>query len=101
MREDRRKDKRAPWGFVVFTDSFLSGWGHADGGRSLYALAVANDDEATTVLRAGARRTDMKRGRLVRTLRNVKMGPRDHMAIVDRHEAARWYQANGFAEVTP
>lgn len=101
MIVDARTDgAAAPWGFVVFTDSFLSGWGQAEGGRSLYALAVSSPEEADTVLASGKRRTDMKRGRIVRTFKGLCKGTRerDHLMIVDRGEASRWYEPNGFAD---
>lgn len=88
------------WGFVVFTDTFMSGWGGAEGGRSLYALEVASEDEAYIVLASGKRRSEMKRGRVVRTLEALTRTLRtaDHLAIVDRGTASRWYQVDGFAE---
>jgi len=91
--EDRRGDTTTePWGYVVFTDRFMSGWGRAPC-RSLYALAVS-EREAAAVLRYGAGRGDMARGRvlhgLARLLRTVRRG--DHLAIEDRAAAERWYR---------
>ncbi len=94
---DRRSDESVPWGFVVFTDSFMSGWGGAQGGRSLYALAVCSPKEAETVLASGKHRTEMKRGRLVTALPRLRAG--DHLSITDREESPRWYEVDGFAEV--
>ena len=94
---DERADKSAV-GYVVFTDSFLSGWGGADGGRSLYAIAVSGgpltSNECITVMRNGKARTDMKRGRYVRKL--PRLGARDHLTIVDQSVAPRWYQPGAF-----
>jgi len=96
---DERTDKSAV-GYVVFTDSFMSGWGHAEGGRSLYALAVSGgpltSDECITVLRNGKDRSEMKRGRYVRKL--PRLGPKDHMSVVDKTIAPRWYVPGAFAE---
>lgn len=92
--EDRRSDKTSGVMFVVFTDSFLSEWGKAENGRSLYILACSNSNEAYTVLANGKRRSDMKRGRICRTLPRFKST--DHVAIVDREVASRWYEENGF-----
>jgi hypothetical protein len=90
---DRRKDKTEPWAFVVFTDSFMSGWGHGCPRRSLYALAVVSPVEAEVVLANGKARPEMKRGRIGWLPR---LRPGDHLAVVDRHEANRWYQKGGF-----
>lgn len=77
------------WGFVVFTDSFMSGWGGAANGRSLYALEVSSPSVAELVLANGKRRSEMKRGRIVRFrkggwLPNCRINPGDHLSIVDR-----------------
>lgn len=98
MVKDDRKDKSAAAGYVVFTDKFMSGWGHADGGRSLYAVACASTDEVYTVLANGNARTDMIRARHVRTLRNVRVGRRDSLQIVNREDARRWYVPGAFAK---
>jgi hypothetical protein len=96
---DRRENvdfSNPPYGFCVFTDSFMSGWGGAEGGRSLYAVAVANDDEACTVLNNGKDRSEMKRGRFVLTLANVRLGARDHLSITDRESARPWFDCGAF-----
>lgn len=88
------------WGYVVFTDSFMSGWGGAAKGRSLYALAVSSPAEAETVIASGKRRSEMKRPRIFRDrgrmLRSMK--PNDHLSIADIASADRWFQADGFGE---
>lgn len=92
--DDRRTNKATPWGFVVFTDSFMSGWGGAENGRSLFALAVFDHNEAEKVLESGRQRTDMKRGRIVSDLKGLRCSVKtgDHLAIVDRGTASRWYE---------
>lgn len=95
--KDERQDKGAVM-YVVFTDHGLSGWGGAEGGRSLYALACSSSDEAYTVLANGRARSEMKRGRILRTLKRVRLGARDHMTIADKTVAKRWYQPGAFAE---
>lgn len=97
--KDEREDKSAAFGYVVFTDKFMSGWGGAAGGRSLYALACQEAGDADRLLAAGSRRSEMKRGRWVRTLRNVKghMGPHDHISIVNREMAGPWYEPGAFS----
>ncbi len=94
---DRRKDKTTPWAFVVMTDAFMSGLGKANG-RSLYALAVSNPDEAKRVMDNASRRREMKRVRLVQNLRNVKLKRGDHLSIADRNDAARWYESGAFTK---
>jgi hypothetical protein len=96
VKDHRESPGTNPIGFVVFTDSFMSGWGHADGGRSLYALEVTSLDQVDVLLANGKRRSDMKRGRFVRTLRNVRLGARDHLSITDKENASRWYEERGF-----
>src|SRR5690606_30866335 len=99
---DRRRAPSRPYAFVVFTDTFLSRW-NPYGGRSLYALACETPEEVQRVLASGRARSDMARGRCVRTLRPDGL-PRldyrdgDHLALADRQRAACWYQENGFRE---
>ena len=95
---DERKDKSAAAGYIVFTDGCMSGWGQAAGGRSVYALACSSEDECYTVLVNGKRRTDMKRGRHVRTLKAIRLGPKDHMSVVNRENAKRWYEPGAFTD---
>ena len=95
--EDDRKVKGG-FGYVIFTDKFMSGWGHASGGRSLYALEVNDLNDIDILLANGKARSDMKRGRYVRSLRNVKLGAKDHLRIVNREQASRWYEPHGFCK---
>lgn len=96
---DGRASKTRPWGYVVCTDTFLSGMAGYD--RSIYALAVTNPTEAEVVASNARKRSDMKRPRLVRSFRadgtpKVRLNERDHLAVVDRPEAERWYDPNGW-----
>jgi hypothetical protein len=99
---DRRTDTTTiPLGYVVCTDGFLSGWGGAKGGRSLYALAFHNWREADILLDNADARSEMKRPRTVTTLLKsglpkLRMGANDHLSIADKGDAARWYQPGGF-----
>ena len=95
---DRHGNCLPIYGYVVFTDSFLSGWGGATNGRSIFAVAVANDDEAVTVLNNGKDRSDMKRGRFVASLKGIRLGANDHLAVTDRGESARWFVCGAFRE---
>ena len=102
-RDDRRANTAHPWGWVVFTDRFLSGMGR-DCGRcdvSVYALAVADPAEAEVVLSNGRARSDMQRGRLVDGSRlpgRARRGEHVHVATVDRTTASRWYQPGAWRD---
>lgn len=93
---DHRRHRQAPRkGFVVATDSFLSGWGQAPG-TSYYAIAVDTDLEAYIVMDNNLKaRPEMKRVRFNLSL--PKGGPRDHLVITDKHEAPRFFQEGAFA----
>ncbi len=97
-RREARPEGYYAWGFVVFTDKFMSGWGQAPG-RSLYALEVTSPQEAELVLANGKNRTEMKRGRIVKTLKGIKLRKGDHLSVTDKFNAERWFEVNGFAEV--
>ena len=64
--DDRRTadDKRRTWGFVVATDSFMSGWGNAQS-RSLFAVPVKDHHQAEIVAANMRNRSEMKRVRIV------------------------------------
>ena len=91
--KDTRGDKRTPWGYVVMTDACMPGWGGAPR-RSLYALAVNTPEERRIVEENAHDRSEMKRIRFNFAL--PKLYPGDHIHIVDRHDAARWYTPGGF-----
>lgn len=100
MIESRVKGRstRKSTRFVVCTDTFMSGWGKALG-RSLYALRVG-PASAQIVLANAKRRREMKRCRIVKAKANgrpdVKLRAGDHLAIVGRDTAQRWYTPGGF-----
>lgn len=87
-------------GYVIATDSFLSGWGGAAGGKSVYAIEVQSENEGYIVMDNMKHRSEMKRVRWVKTLAAVKknLGPRDHLTVSDKHSAPRFFQPGGFAE---
>jgi hypothetical protein len=104
---DDRKDKSKPWGFIVCEDAFLGRWGREIGtvgktGRSLYILAVDGPREAQVVVENAKRRKDMKRVRYVQPTKEglpaTRLRKGDHVAIVDKHEASRWYEPGAFGE---
>jgi hypothetical protein len=84
-----------PWGWVVCTDSFLSGWGSAPA-RSLYALAVADARQANIVAHNARARSDMKRVRFMRNVRSMRLKAGDHLRMVGPEQASRWYEEGGF-----
>ncbi len=93
MKNQNKKTEK-PWAYVVFTDSFLSGWGCAPR-RSFYALPVSSPEEAEIVLANGRARSDMKRGRVNNSLPRLRVG--DHLSVGDKTKSARWYVAGAFA----
>jgi|GEM_PF-4319166 len=97
MIDDQRYYGRPAMGYVIATDQFLSGWGLADGGRSLFAVAVDSEAQADAVTAAIARRPEMKRPRLVRRLRadgtpQVRLAEGDHLSVRDSGTAAAFYR---------
>ena len=97
---DDQRETCADSQFVVFTDTFLGGWGGASGGRSLLAFAVKTEDEIDNVLRAGGNRTDMIDGWVCPDLKNLHAFAceGDHLAIRDQEGCSRWYKTDGFNE---
>lgn len=96
-------EKAATAGFVVFTDTFMSGWG----GASFYALAVLKGPRTDThdgrdpnqgdvLFRNGERRSDMKRGRYVSGSTYRPGRTCAHLTIVGPTAAPRWYEPHGF-----
>lgn len=77
-----------PYGYILATDSFLSGWGKAPG-RSLYAIAVNSPEEADVVEANMKSRSEMKRVRFSSKLPRV--GPTDHLSVRDRKQAGRFF----------
>lgn len=90
IRDDRESKRKPRLGYVVATDSFMSGWGEAERGKSYYALAADTEDEAYTVMENLKDRPEMKRVRYVRTL--PRLGPHDHLTVADRGIAPRYYE---------
>lgn len=95
---DRRTDeeKAHTTGYIVGTDSFRSGWGSANGGKSYYALAILdNDYRMSEVVEYNMRaRSDMKRVRF--NLHLPRVGRGDHLSIAGPTEAGRHYERGGF-----
>lgn len=63
MEDDRTPEERKTHRYLVIgTDSFLSGWGGAEGGAS-YAVWACREEHERDVLEWVQRRSDMKRVR--------------------------------------
>lgn len=94
---DRRTDaeRESTIGFIVATDRFMSGWGHAPG-RSYFAVAFSTWDEAATVEANMRRRSEMKRVRVVGADYRPKLTDADHLSIAGRTSASRFFRAGGF-----
>lgn len=81
--DDRTEEQRQQtWGFVVATDSFMSGWGRADGGRSLYAVAVPDETRADDVEWRMDHRDEFKRVRVCLPDWRPRLYDSDHLHIV-------------------
>jgi len=96
--DDRRtsEDKAATWGFVVATDSFMSGWGMSPR-RSLFAVPVINHKQAEIVLGNMHLRSEMKRSRIVGANYRPRLQPGDHLSIRSMSDCSRFYEPGGFA----
>jgi len=96
MMDDCRQDKTVPQGYVVATDAFLSGWGPARGGKSIFAVAYHDEREAEAIEIAMRGRSEMKRVRRVTTLDAQGLprtgGPGDHVSVRDRGDAEEFYK---------
>jgi len=88
-------DKAQTWGFVVATDSFMSGWGMAPG-RSLFAVPVTDDKQAEIVADNMRARSDMKRVRIVGHDYRPRLFDGDHYSIRDMNDCSRFYTPGGF-----
>ena len=101
--DDQRGDKSTkPFGYIVATDSFMSGWGLAPG-RSLYALAVYTPHDEETVMANMQAREEMKRVRFVLAdgqgglpSTAKRLGKSDHLSVRDRTTANPFYIPGAF-----
>ena len=84
------------WGFVVATDSFMSGWGQAPG-KSYFAVPVRNAEQAEIVEANMEHRSEMKRVRFVLADYRPRLRAGDHLSIRALDDSARFYQPGGFA----
>ena len=81
IRDSRsEEDKQRTIGFVVGTDSFMSGWGKAPG-RSLFAVPFATESDGVLVRANMTDRTEMKRIRVVGAGWKPRLAQGDHLSI--------------------
>lgn len=66
--------------FVNMTDKFLSGWGKASRGRSLYCIECDTLEQAKAVEKAAQDRPEMKYVTIAASPRRARPG--DHLRIV-------------------
>ena len=97
MRDDNRSEdeKRRTVGFVVATDSFMSGWGLAPG-RSIFAVPFETWEQAKVVEDNMRHRSEMKRVRVVGRDWRPKLHKGDHLSIRSMDDASRFYEPGGF-----
>lgn len=100
VTDDQRADGRPAIGYIIATDSFLSGWGDAPG-RSLFAVAVGTREEREAVESNMRARSDMQRPRMVRPrksdgLPDVRLHRGDHLSVRDRATAGTFYEPGAF-----
>jgi len=99
---DRRADTQAPvFAFVVFRDSFMSGWGEAPKG-SFYALACDSQAEVDLVRTNGKRRSEMKRCMVAfpdfMNCPKMPLTNGQHLSIADKSCAGPWYKPGAFTK---
>lgn len=97
--DDRRtdEDKAATLFLVVATDSFMSGWGKAQG-RSLFAVPCRDEAQAEIVADNMRHRSEMKRVRIVNRTWRPSLTSGDHLSIRDMSDCDRFYKPGGFRE---
>ena len=95
--DDKRteQDKAETVGFVVATDSFMSGWGGAPN-KSYFAVPFKTWEQADIVEANMRRRSEMKRVRVVTAPYKPYLKNGDHLSIRDFSDCSRFYKVNGF-----
>jgi len=108
MIDDRRGECSIPVCYLVATDQFMSGWGLARDGRSLFAVAIPQPHEisgrrpgeiVTFALDVMQARREFKRPREVGAKRrhgveglpDVRLHPGDHLSVRDWTTASAFY----------
>lgn len=94
--DDRRsvEDKAETIGFVVATDSSMSGWGKALG-RSIFAVPCNSWDQVKIVEANMHERTEMNYVRTVGKNWRPKLRDGDHLSIRNAEECCYFYRESG------
>lgn len=81
--------------YVLANDSFMSGWGQAEGKTNTVILPCTDWEEAKTVEANARARSEMRRVRIT----GAKPTLRPHVlySLLNREHAERWYTPGGFA----
>jgi hypothetical protein len=96
---DRRtpEQREATVGFVVATDSFMSGWGQASR-VSYVAVPLPNHGDMPHIVEANMRaRSEMKRVRFVAADWRPRLRAGDHLSIVKMDLGGPFYRVDGFS----
>lgn len=83
----------APY-YVTADDTFMSGWGEAEGLTNTVILPCDSYDEAVIVSDNAEARSDMTNVQIVTEIPDV--GDNTLLTVMTRDDAARWYQEGGF-----
>jgi hypothetical protein len=89
----QREIPKAPF-YVCCNDSFMSGWGHAQGKVNTLIFPCQSYEEAEIVERNARRRSDQKFVRIC--TRKPKLNPYHLYQVKTRDTYDRWYQPNAF-----
>ena len=76
-------------------DTFLSGWGKAEGKTSRYIIECDTYEEAEIVAENARNRSDMKKVSIV-TQKPSFNKAKNHVAIVNKETASNWFKPNYF-----
>ena len=85
-------------GYVIATDSFMSGWGGAEGGRSLVAVPFVDESDYELVQAHLNERGEMRRVRTASIkadgMPKVRLGKNDHLSVYGLDSFRRWSGAS-------
>jgi len=86
------------WGYVLCDDSFLGGWGEAEGKTNICIFPVKDAQEGLTVYTNALHRPEMRNVRLVNN-KPKSPTPTQLYSLFSQDTAQRWYTPGGFEEV--
>ena len=84
--------------YVTAQDTFMSGWGEADGKINVVVLPCMSDKEAQIVAENATCRKDMRSVAVLhdKPSDTVIDGKPVLYSVFDRHSSERWYTVGGF-----